>query len=919
MIDIDSPVATAIGVTHSYKQLDALSNISLEIPSRRMVGLLGPDGVGKSTLLGLLAGARKLQSGQVHVLDGDMSSAQHRRRIGPRIAYMPQGLGRNLYQDLSISENLDFFGKLYGQDREERRSRIDRLTSATGLHPFLNRPAGKLSGGMKQKLGLCCALIHDPDFMILDEPTTGVDPLARRQFWELIASIRDERPEMSVLVSTAYMDEAEAFDWLVAMDAGHILATDTPAGLKQKTEADDLETAFVRLLPDERHNGGTRLEIPPFEQREGQPAIAAKDLTRRFGDFTAVDRVSFEIQEGEIFGFLGSNGCGKTTTMKMLTGLLPASEGEAHLFGHPLDARDMETRKRVGFMSQLFSLYGELTVAQNLYLHARLFHLGPNRTEQRVAELVEQFGLRRHMDSLASALPLGIRQRLSLAVAIIHEPEVLILDEPTSGVDPLARDEFWKLLVALSRKDKVTIFISTHFMNEALRCDRISLMHAGRVLVYGSPQQIIEGRGAQTLEEAFIAHIEDAAEQADSALDKPADTITAAPTSSTEPARSSAQASSFFSPSRALAYTYREAMEVMRDPVRLAFAFIGSTILLFIFSYGITTDVNEVRFAVLDQDRSPQSRAYISHYRGSRYFQEMAALTAFDEMDARFKAGRISIAIHIPAQFGRDLKRGAKPEVSAWIDGANTMRAATISSYVEGVHNHFLSSHSDETGLAKLTRSPADIEMRFLYNPSFESIFAIGPAVPAMLLILFPAILMAVSVVREKEIGTITNFYVTPTSRIEFLVGKQLPYVAIAMANFLVMTVIVIAVFGVPLKGSFFALALGALAFAAATTGYGLVIATVTSSQVAAVFATAILSLMPTFQFSGFLQPVSALEGGARVLGNLWPATYYMHMSVGAFTKGLGFADLFPDLLALCAFFPVFIAVSVFGLRKQER
>ena len=657
MIDIDIPVASAVGVTHRYKNLDALSNITLEVPSRQMVGLLGPDGVGKSTLLGLLAGARKLQSGQVHVLDGDMSLPQHRRRVGPRIAYMPQGLGRNLYQDLSIAENLDFFGKLYGQGRDERRSRIERLTAATGLHPFLNRPVGKLSGGMKQKLGLCCALIHDPDFMILDEPTTGVDPLARRQFWELIAAIRNERPEMSVLVSTAYMEEAEAFDWLVAMDAGRILAAGTPAGLKQKTDADDLETAFVRLLPAERRDGRGHLEIPPFDQQTERPAIAAKNLTRRFGDFTAVDQVSFEIQQGEIFGFLGSNGCGKTTTMKMLTGLLPASEGEAHIFGQPLRPHDMETRKRVGFMSQLFSLYGELTVAQNLYLHARLFHLGPNKTEQRVNLLVEQFGLRRHMGSLASALPLGIRQRLSLAVAIIHEPEILILDEPTSGVDPIARDEFWKLLVELSRRDKVTIFISTHFMNEALRCDRMSA-HARRQSAglrnAARHHRRTWCRGHWKKPSSPISRI--AAVDSGEVPGKTAAAITATPTSASVPTASYSQASGF-SPSRALAYTYREAMEVMRDRVRLAFAFIGSTILLFIFSYGITTDVNEVSFAVLDQDRSPQSRAYIRHYRGSRYFREMGALSTFDEMDARFKSSRISIAIHIPAQFGRDLKR----------------------------------------------------------------------------------------------------------------------------------------------------------------------------------------------------------------------------------------------------------------------
>ena len=914
----DKPIVAAENVTHTYKTVRALKDVTLTVPAGRMVGLLGPDGVGKSTLLGLIAGARKLQTGSLRALGGDMSSSRHRADVGPRIAYMPQGLGKNLYQELSVSENLDFFGKLFGQGRKERKARIDRLTRATGLYPFLDRPAGKLSGGMKQKLGLCCALIHDPDLLILDEPTTGVDPLSRRQFWQLIEAIRAERDGMSVLVSTAYMEEAEEFDWLVAMHAGRILDTGTPAELKEKTGTTDLEAAFIELLPEARRGGRRALEIPPREKSDGTPAIVARGLTRRFGDFTAVDSVSFEIERGEIFGFLGSNGCGKTTTMKMLTGLLPASEGEAFLFGHPVDASDLETRKRVGFMSQSFSLYGELTVRQNLHLHARLFHLPPDKATSRISELLRRFELAEHVDALASALPLGIRQRLSLAVAIIHEPEMLILDEPTSGVDPVARDAFWDLLIELSRRDRVTIFISTHFMNEALRCDRISLMHAGQVLVYDEPADIVADRGVENLEEAFIAYIEEAeAQSADVANIPEADPDLHVATMVTSGAsQKSSVLSRGFSLSRALAYSYREAMEVMRDPVRLAFAFIGSTILLFIFSYGITTDVNEVEFAVFDQDQTAESRAYLQHFRGSRYFQEKAVIRSFQEMEARFKSNDIAVALQIPPQFGRNLKRNGQVELSAWIDGANTSRAATISGYVEGVHNIW--AGSNDAGQPMSDPRPTTIEYRYLYNPSFESIYAIGPSVPAMLLIMFPAILMAVSVAREKEIGTITNFYVTPTRRIEFLLGKQLPYIAIAMLNFLIMTLVVVFVFGVALKGSFIALTLGALAYAAATTGYGLLIATVTSSQVAAVFATAILSLMPTFQFSGFLQPVSALEGGARVMGDLWPATYYMHLSVGAFTKGLGLIDLMPDLLALCAFVPVFLAISALGLRKQE-
>ncbi|PWB84577.1 MAG: multidrug ABC transporter ATP-binding protein, partial [Methylocystaceae bacterium] len=547
-----------------------------------------PDGAGKSTLLGLIAGARKLQTGSVAVLGGSMGDARHRRSVCTRIAYMPQGLGKNLNQEISVRENLVFFGTLFGLSASERETRTRRLTAATGLLPFLDRPAGKLSGGMKQKLGLCCALIHEPDLLILDEPTTGVDPLSRRQFWNLIGDLRRERPTMSVVVSTAYMDEASHCDWLVVMDHARVLASGTADELRAKTGQQDLEAVFVALQPGQKSES-RRLVIPPRTQNSKAPVIVAKNLTRRFDGFTAVDRVSFPIERGEIFGFLGSNGCGKTTTMKMLTGLLAPSEGEAEVYGRPVDASDLSIRRRVGFMSQSFSLYGELTTRQNLLLHARLFQIAEGEVEARVAKLLVDVGLVEYADTEANSLPLGVRQRLSLAVAIVHDPELLILDEPTSGVDPLARDEFWRLLADLSRTRGVTIFVSTHFMSEAMRCDRISLMHAGRVLVCDTPKNVIDSKDGTDLEEAFIAYIEEAE------------------TSSSAPAAAEVQVmtlqngeapslfrSTFVPLRRLLAYTKCETLSLMRDPVRLVFAFLGSFIMLLIFGSGVSSDVTNL-------------------------------------------------------------------------------------------------------------------------------------------------------------------------------------------------------------------------------------------------------------------------------------------------------------------------------------
>jgi len=915
----DAPLAARlVAVTHRYAARIALNQVSLDLPAGRVVGFIGPDGVGKSTLLSLIAGARKIQQGRVEALGGDMAGRRHRGASQPRIAYMPQGLGKSLYMDLTVSENLHFFGRLFGQDGKERRQRIAALLKSTGLDPFSDRRAGKLSGGMKQKLGLCCALIHDPDLLILDEPTTGVDPLSRRQFWELIGRIRGARPGMTVLVATSYMNEAEGFDSLVVVNDGTILATGSPAEIKARMAAATLEEAYIALLPPERRRGHRKLEIPPRAGDHGKPAIVAEGLTRRFGDFTAVDDVSFKIERGEIFGFLGSNGCGKTTTMKMLTGLLPPTQGEAWLFGEKTRSHDISSRKRVGYMSQSFSLYGELSVRQNLMLHARLFHLPAERLEPRVGELIESFDLAPYADALSGDLPLGVRQRLSLAVAVIHEPEVLILDEPTSGVDPVARDGFWELLIDLSRRQNVTIFISTHFMTEAVRCDRISLMHAGRVLASETPAALIEARGVKTLEEAFIGHLQDATDEAAGAESADADGGIGALAADTGGPPAAARGS-WLSPRRLLAYSLRETIELLRDPIRLAFALAGTALLMLVFSYGITFDVENLSYAAFDRDRTPESRRYLEGFAGSRYFEERPPLVDHVDMDRRLQSGEITLAIEIPPDFGKDILRERRPAVAAWIDGSMPFRAETVRGYLEGLHSDYVGEllYRD---LGRALRSPlAEIASRYRYNQSFESINAMAPTTIALLLVFIPSVLMALGVVREKELGSIINFYVTPVTRMEFLLGKQLPYIAIGMISFLLMTAMTVVLFGVPLKGSFLALSLGALLYITATTGIGLVISSFTHTQIAALFGTAIATMVPAVLFSGMMQPVSSLQGGAALFGYGFPTSHFMTISVGTFTKALGFVELTGSFLVLATFFPVLTGFSILFLRKQER
>ena len=907
-------VARLAGVRLRYGRVDALAGIDLDLPAGCMVGIIGPDGVGKSSLLSLVAGARAVQQGRVEALGGDMASKAHRDRVCPRIAYMPQGLGKNLYPTLSVEENLQFFARLFGHGAAERRRRIDDLTRSTGLHKFLQRPAGKLSGGMKQKLGLCCALIHDPDLLILDEPTTGVDPLARAQFWDLIQRIRRQRPGMSVLVATAYMDEAQRFDWLVAMDDGRVLATGTPAELLARTGCDALESAFIQLLPEEKKRGYLPVEIPPLPADDGTAvAIEARDLTMRFGDFVAVDHVSFRIRRGEIFGFLGSNGCGKSTTMKMLTGLLPASEGQAALFGKPVDPRDVNTRRRVGYMSQAFSLYGELTCEQNLVLHARLFHVPEAEIATRVDEMLQRFDLREVRASLPESLPLGMRQRLSLAVAMVHRPELLILDEPTSGVDPIARDGFWRLLVELSRRDRVTIFISTHFMNEAERCDRISLMHAGKVLDSDAPAALVEQRGAHTLEEAFIGYLVDAGGGTPTGAgdDAPAAAAPVPPESAPAPHRA-------FSLQRLYSYLWREALELRRDTVRATLALAGSLILMFVIGYGINMDVENLRYAVLDRDQTTLSQSYTLNLSGSRYFIERPPIADYADLDRRMKSGELSLAIEIPSGFGRDVLRGQPVQIGAWFDGAMPMRAETVQGYVLGLHQHWLATQIRERTGATL-HSAVAVQTRYRYNPDVRSLPAMVPAVIPLLLLMLPAMLTALAVVREKEMGSIINLYVTPVTRAEFLLGKQLPYVALALLNFVLMSLLAVTVFGVPVTGSYPTLLLAAFVFSITATGMGLLASAVTRSQIAAMFFAILGTLIPAIQFSGLIDPVSSLEGSGRFIGSFYPATFMFSISRGVFSKGLGLSDLQGALWPLLAAIPVVMGAAVALLQKQER
>jgi ribosome-dependent ATPase len=901
----------ATGVAYRYGKVAALSDVSLSIQTGTATALVGPDGVGKSTLLALVAGVRRLQAGSIRTLGGDVAYRAQRDRIMPRIAYMPQGLGHNLYPSLSVVENIDYFGRLFGLSAAERRERIQRLLDATGLAPFPDRPASKLSGGMKQKLSLCCTLIHDPDLLILDEPTTGIDPLSRRQFWRLIDAIRAERTTLTVLVATAYMEEAERFGRVVAIDAGRVLAQGTTAEILARTGTTTFEAAYVAL-----HGKAPPppVVVAPLETvGAGEPAIVADGLTRRFGDFTAVDRVSFSIRRGEIFGFLGSNGCGKTTTMKMLTGLLGITEGRAELLGRPVQANDLETRLRVGYVSQTFSLYEELTARANLELHAHLYRVPGAEVRARVDEALERFGLADAADQKPSNLPLGMRQRLQLAAACLHRPEVLILDEPTSGVDPAARDMFWRLLRDLSRRDAVTIFVSTHFMNEAERCDRVSLMHAGRVLAVGTPEELRRQKATARLEDAFVAYLE--AADASGAVAPSGGPRTLRRERNAEADQVDAFRASLM---RVWAFAYREMRELLRDRVRLAFALVGPLILLLTFSYGVTFDVENLSFAVLDRDQSADSRQLIETFAASRYFRQRPPLRDEAEVDRRLRAGELRLAINIPPTFGRDMISGRKPEVAFFLDGATPFRAETTRNYVEGL----LLLYAQDLARRKYGDVPASvlitIEPRYRYNQDFRSVFALTPGLIMIFVVLFSAMLAALGVVREREIGSICNLYASPASVGEFLIGKQAPYVLVGLASFVSLIVTAGVVFGVTVRGSLPALALGAFLYIFAATALGILVSVFVRSQVTAIIATAIITTVPAINFSGYLYPTAGLDSTGRLIGMSFPSLWFQNIALGTITKARDFDAFYPEYLVLVAFGFAYLFAATMVLRKQE-
>lgn len=494
-------------LTKHFGSLTAVDGLTFSVAQGELIGLVGSDGAGKTTTLRMLTGVMDPSSGEARVL-GCPST-----RLAPvqgEIGYMSQRFG--LYPDLTVAENIRFYADLFGVSRAERIARSERLLDFSGMAPFTNRQAGRLSGGMKQKLGLCCALIHTPKLLLLDEPTNGVDPVSRRDFWQILLELRAEG--VTILVATAYLDEAERCDRIGLLHRGCLLACDTPARLKEQVRDiivdPALEDVFMVMMGAEKQ---IKLQkSTPVDLELTSPAVSLNNLTKRFAEFTAVDRVSLTVPRGQIFGFLGPNGAGKSTTIRMLCGILTPTSGEGQVAGFDIASEPERIKESIGYMSQRFSLYEDLTVEENIAFYAGVYRLTPSKRRERTEWVIEMAGLTERRTSKAGELSGGWRQRLALGCAILHEPPIVFLDEPTSGVDPLSRRKFWELIYNLAESG-VTVFVTTHYMDEAEYCDRLGLIYRGELVAVGTPEELKRGRESNgtvpSLEDVFIGLIEE--------------------------------------------------------------------------------------------------------------------------------------------------------------------------------------------------------------------------------------------------------------------------------------------------------------------------------------------------------------------------------------------------------------------------
>ncbi len=952
----------------------ALDNISVQVQRGKVTALVGPDGAGKTTLLRLAAGLMSADSGELEVLG--INVAADPQQVQDRIGYMPQRFG--LYEDLSVQENLNLYADLNNVSIAERRERYPQLLEMTALGPFVGRLAGQLSGGMKQKLGLACTLVRSPELLLLDEPTVGVDPLSRRDLWAIIQQLTGEQ-NLTVLLSTAYLDEAQRCDEAIVLHEGHVLAESPPEEISRlaadrtfllqpqaKQSARGLQAQLLdepQVIDAVPEGGKVRLVLrrdvdvettvqqlagenwpipatPKFEDGfmillhtstaaataghelqlarppqnlENGAVVEVHDLVRQFGNFTAVDHLSFEVRQGEVYGLLGPNGAGKTTTFRMLCGLLPATSGTLRVAGVDLRLARASARQRIGYVAQKFSLYAQLTVVENLEFFCGAYGLRGQQRRQRVHWALEQFELQPFANLPSGQLPGGYKQRLAMAVALVHEPAILFLDEPTSGVDPLARREFWQRITALAAQG-VTVIVTTHFMEEAEYCDRVAILDAGRILAQGTPGELRSQaersiNSESTMEDAFIAIVEKARRGSSNGNEeqlKQAKTPLPVDFGSHP---------DWMRPKgrRVWALVKKESRQMVRDASSIAIGIVLPVILILLFGYGLSLDVRNIPLAVVMEEPSPDAIDLAAGFELSPYFEPVTT-TAMPEARRMMRARKVDAIVRIQSDFGRDLSLG-DAKVQILVQGTDANRARIIQAYAQGAVGRW-SARRGAQGQVTVA-GPVAVADRLWFNAANESRYFLVPGLIVLIMTLIGSFLTTLVMAREWERGTLEALFVTPVRAGEILLGKTIPNFGLGMIGLVLCVVTAKFLFHVPLRGSIWLLTASSMLYLVVALALGLLISTAVKSQFVASQITILITFLPALMLSGFLFDLRNMPAFVQAITYIVPARYFVAVLQTVFLAGNVWQVILPSLLVLALIAVVLLTVVRLVTQKK--
>lgn len=979
----DSNIAIFLeGVTKKFPSDEniapALMAVFSKIVRGSITGLIGPDGAGKTTLIRIIAGLLSLTDGHVSV-EG-LDPAVHLTQLRAILGYMPQKFG--LYEDLTVIENLTLYADLRGVLGDERITEFERLLEFTHLTDFTTRLSGDLSGGMKQKLGLACALLGQPKVLLLDEPSVGVDPISRRELWKMVNALVSGG--MTVIWSTCYLDEAELCDAVLLMNEGKLIYSGEPQVLTKKLggrsvqiqniEGDhrlvlqralcspkvmdgSIQGKNIRLLL--RKKGELpRLELlkagehayltpssPRFEDAfidmlGGGPGgesvltklmkpipitagshavIEAKNLTKMFGAFAAASKINFKVKRGEIFGLLGPNGAGKSTTFKLMCGLLSSTSGTATVFGLDLKKNASQARQHIGYMAQKFSLYGDLTVQQNLQFFSGIYGLSGKRQQKKMSEMIAVFELKAFLNRKAGELSLGFKQRLSLACAIMHEPAILFLDEPTSGVDPIARREFWTHINGLVEKG-VTIMVTTHYIDEAEYCDRIGLIYQGILIETGTPDElkqrvISDSKPEPTMEDAFVDLVRRYDEK----------TVKSIPT-----AQKNLQHHLYYSyylkwkteyiehygaMRRWVALCQKEYHQIVRDPTSILIAVVIPVLMLFIFCFGISLDTSKIRLGIVMGDFSPQARHFEMALMGSPYIDAVPMKDRFLAAQ-ELSAGHVRGLVIIQPNFSiRLTQAGGVAPVQIITDGSETNTANFVTAYAVGAWELWQAQQSADSGHAPL--NSIAIENRYWFNPEAMSRNFIVPGSIALVMTVIGALLSSLVIAREWERGTMEALLSTPVTRMEFFLSKLIPYYSLGMISMTVCALTGVILLGVPFNGSIVLLFIESSLFLGSVLGIGLLFSGMTRNQFNAAQAALNAAYLPAMILSGFVFEISSMPPIVQAVTYIIPARYFVEALQTLFLSGNIPLLLFKSSLFLLVSALVFLSLAYRSIARK--